>query len=611
MSAVGRLLRGTWHALDALRKVLHLVLLLFIFGLLLAALRGSVPYLPRDAALVLAPQGAIVEQLSGDPLERALARATGDDRPETSLHDLLEVIAAARDDRRVNALVLDLEAMGGAGLPALQEVARAITAFRETGKPVFAWGTYLDQRRYFLAAHADEVYLDPLGEVAVQGFAFFRQYLKGAADKLGVEVNVFRAGTHKTAAETFTRSDMSAEDREDAAVWLPALWDAWKADVAAARGLEPEALQAYVDRMATDLAETGGDLAQYAQSRGLVDGLLTREQFEERVAGTAGRDHDTHGFKAMDWQPYLTVLRSEARIRKRPERGIGVVVAAGEILDGEQPPGRVGGDTLAALLRDARFDDSVAAVVLRVDSPGGSMFASEQVAREVAALRTAGKPVVASLGTIAASGGYAVAARADRILAEPTTITGSIGVLLIVPTFQDTLGKLGITTDGVGTTALAGSLSLARDLDPRLATVLKASVDHAYRQFVGMVADARDRPYDEVASLAEGRIWTGRDAHTAGLVDELGGFADAIEAAARLANLPEGYGVSWLQPSLGWRELLAMRVRGGLAGAMDALDLRAPQQTVLVHRLLGSQWPVVLELAAAGRPLYWCGCWVE
>lgn len=611
MRAIGKLLRGTWRALDGVRKVLHLVLLLFIFGVVVAALRDSVPYLPREAALVIAPQGAIVEELSGDPLERALARVTGDERPETRLHDLLEVIAAARDDRRVTALVLDLQGMGGAGLPKLQEIGRAIDAFRESGKPVYAWGAWLDQRQYFLAARADEVYLDPHGAVLLEGFGYFRQYLKGAADKLGAEVNVFRAGTHKSAPDTFTRSDMAPDDREEAGVWLGGLWDGWKADVAAARGLEPAALQAYVDRMATDLGETGGDLAQYAQARGLVDGLLSREQFEQRVAEVAGRDRDTHGFRSMDWQPYLTVLRSEARLRQQPERNVGVVVAAGEILDGEQPPGRVGGETLSALLREARFDDAISAVVLRIDSPGGSMYASELVQREVALLRAAGKPVVASMSGVAASGGYYIAARADRIVAEPTTITGSIGVYLIVPTFQATLGKLGITTDGIGTTALAGSASLARDLDPDLAAVLQAAVQDAYRKFVALAAEGRGRPYDEIAGIAEGRVWTGRDAQAAGLVDELGGFDAAVAAAARLAQLGEDHGVIWLQPSLGWREQLALRMRGALAATLDGLGLRARPQPLSPRRLFSPGLQATLELAASGRPLYWCPCRIE
>ena len=284
MRVIGRLLRGLWHTLDGVRKVLHLVLLLFIFGILLLALRDSVPYLPHEAALVLSPQGDIVEELSGDPLDRAIGRVTGEGRPETRLQDLIDVIDRAAGDDRVTALVLDLEGMGGAGLPKLQDVAAALGRFRESGKKVFAWGSYLDQRQYYLAAHADEVYLDPFGGVLIQGYGYYRQYLKGTADKLGVEVNVFRTGAFKSATDTFTRADMSPEDREEAAVWLGALWDAWKADVARARELEPEALQAYADRAAEDIAEVEGDWAKYALSRGLVDGLLTQEQFSDRVA---------------------------------------------------------------------------------------------------------------------------------------------------------------------------------------------------------------------------------------------------------------------------------------------------------------------------------------
>lgn len=611
MRVIGRLLRGVWHALDGVRKVLHLVLLLFIFGILLLAVRDSVPYLPHEAALVLAPQGDIVEELSGDPLDRAIGRATGEGRPETRLQDLIDVIDRAAGDDRVKAMVLDLEAMEGAGLPKLQDVAAALGRFRESGKKVLAWGAYLDQRQYYLAAHADEVYLDPFGEVLIQGYGYYRQYLKGAADKLGVEVNVFRAGAFKSATDTFTRTDMAPEDREEAEVWLGALWEDWKADVARARELEPEALQVYADRAAEDIAEVDGDRAQYALSRGLVDGLLTQEQFGERVALEAGTDHDTHGFRAMDWAPYLTVLRSEERLHAGPSRSVAVAVASGDVLDGEQGPGNTGGDSFAALLRDLRFDDEVRAVVLRIDSPGGSMFAAEQIRREVAALREAGKPVVVSMSSIAASAGYYIAAPADRIFASPSTITGSIGVFMILPTFEATLGKIGVTQDGLGTTELSGAMQLGRDLDPEFATLLQAGVEDAYRKFLNVVSQGRGRPVDEVDSIAQGRVWSGRDARTNGLVDELGSLDDAVEAAAQLAELGDDYGVSWAQPSLTWGEALALRMRGALARGLGFLDLEAPALPLSPAALLPKDLAPVLALGREGRPLYWCPCRVE
>lgn len=609
--AVGGLFRGVWRALDGLRKVLHLILLLVLFGIVLAATRSPLPYVPGKAALVLAPEGRIVEELSGDALDRALFELAGEGQPETRLEDLLKVLKAAKDDDRVQALVLDLGALERAGLPALQELGRAIEGFRQSGKKVLAWGNYYDQRQYYLAAHADEVYVDPFGAVIVEGYAYFRQYLKGTADKLGVEVHVFKVGTHKSAPENFTRSTMSDEDRGVATVWVGTLWQAWKDDVAAARGIEPQVLQAYADHAGEGVRQAEGDLAQYALGRGLVDGLKTREQFDERVSEEVGEDEDLHSFQGVHWRQYHAVLESEQALRKRPKHNVGVVVAAGDMFDGAQPPGTIGGDTLSELLREARFDDGIDAVVLRIDSPGGSMFAAEQVRREVAALRAAGKPVVASMASVAASGGYYIAAPADRIYAAPTTITGSIGVYAILPTFGRTLGKVGITTDGFGTTALAGAARLDRDLNPQLAEVLQASVGHAYRSFVAGVAQARERPYEDIDSVGQGRVWAGADAKQAGLIDEFGDLQAAVEEAARLGSLPAGYGVEWLEPGRSWRDMLALKLRATAARftRWAGFDLRRPALPLL--QAVAPEVASLLRLAEPGRPLYWCACRVE
>jgi protease-4 len=608
---IGAFFRGLWHALDGLRKALHLILLLFLFGILFAVTRSSLPFIPAQAALVIAPEGRIVEELSGDPLDRAVAETLGEDRPETRLQDLLDVIAAAADDRRIRALVLDLGSLDGAGLPALQDLGRAVDAFRESGKKVFAWGPWFDQRQYYLAARADEVYIDPYGAVLVEGYGYFRQYLKGTADKLGVDVHVFKVGTHKSAPDTFTRSDMSPEDREEARRWVGALWDSWKEGVAAARHVEPGVLQDYADKAGAGLRQVEGDLAQYALARGLVDGLKTSEEFDRAVADVAGWDDEEHSYRAVDWRPYLTVLRSERALHKSADHKVGVVVAAGDILDGEQPPGTIGGDTLSGMLRDLRYDDSVDAVVLRIDSPGGSMFAAEQIRREVDALKEAGKPVVASMSSVAASGGYYIAAPADRIFAAPTTITGSIGVYAMFPTFERTLGKVGITSDGFGTTALAGAGRLDRDLNPQLGEVLQASVEHAYRKFVGLVAEARGRPFAEVDGIAQGRVWSGADAKAAGLVDEFGTLEDAIKAAAELGKLPQGYGIEWVEPQRSWREVLALKLRTRLAVALDWMGISLGGPRLPLPNTVVTEVRNLLALGAGGRPIYWCACRVD
>jgi protease-4 len=608
LRALWSVVKGVWIALDGLRKVLHLVLLLMLFGALLAAGQTELPFVPDDAALVLSPQGYLVEELSGDPLDRALSRATGGDRAETRIRDLVDVVDEARDDDRIQALVLDLEGLEGAGLPLLQDLAQSIRWFREGGKKVYAYGEAFSQRQYFLAAEADEVYLDPMGYVLLEGYGYFRTYFGGTLDKLAVDVNVFKVGSYKSAPEAWTRTDMSPEDREDARVWVNALWDTYKTDVGAARDLDPALIQAYADEAAEGVRATGGDLAQYALARGLVDGLKTRQEFEEIVAKVTGEDEDT-GYTAVDWQGYLPYVRSERALREHGDEKVGVIVASGEILDGEHSPGIVGGDSLSKLLREARKDDDLAAVVLRIDSPGGSIMASEVIRREVAALRASGKPIVASMGTVAASGGYYIAMDADRIIAAPATITGSIGVFAVIPTFQRTLDKIGVTNDGFGTTRLSGQTDLDRALGTESKQILQASVEHAYRTFVEKVAHSRKRRPEEIDSLAQGRVWTGADALAAGIVDELGGVDDAIAEAAKLAGLEDDYEVEWIEQELSWRDALALQLRRVAAWVVDVVAPRQVQLPEFGSALARAR--ALLALAAEGRPVYLCNCRVE
>jgi len=608
LSALGSVFKGIWLALDGVRKVLHLILLLVLFGVLIVAGQSELPYVPDQAALVLSPQGRLVEELSGDPLERALARATGEGLAETRLRDLVDVVDQARDDDRIHALVLDLEGFEGAGLPMLQDLAQSIRWFRESGKKVYAFARSYSQRQYFLAAQADEVYLDPMGYILLEGFGYFRTYFAGTLDKLAVDVNVFKAGSHKSAPDEWTRADMSDEDRENARVWVGALWDAYKAEVGAARDLDPGLVQAYADEAASGVRATEGDLAQYALARGLVDGLKTRHEFEAIVAEVAGEDED-YGFSAVDWRGYLPYVRSQDGLRKFGDETIAVVVASGEILDGEHAPGLVGGDSLAGVLREAREDDDVAAVVLRVDSPGGSIMASEVIRREIVELKAAGKPVVASMSSVAASGGYYIAMDADWIFAAPTTITGSIGVFAVIPTFQRTLGKVGVTSDGFGTTRLSGQMDLGRELGPDAREILQATIEHHYRHFVDHVAAARKRRPEEIDSLAQGRVWTGADARAAGIVDELGGVDDAIAKAAELAGLEDGYAVRWMEQAFSWRDSLLLRLRGGIAALVDAFAPRRPALPQFGHAFERAR--ALLALVASGRPVYLCSCEVE
>src|ERR1700678_95576 len=550
-----------WRILERIRRVLHLVLLLVIFGFVLAALHTSIPIVPRTAALVIAPEGELVEQLSSDPVRRAFGEASGGPAPETLLRDVIDAIAAAKSDSRIKLIVLDLGSLDASGLSKLQEIGAALRDFRAAGKRVVAAADSMDQTQYYLAAQAGEVYLDPMGLVYLDGFSYYRMYLKDAIEKLNVDVNVFRAGTFKSYTDEFSRSDMAPSEREETSVWLEALWNAYQQDVTRARSLPAGALNEFVADEPAALAAVSGDAAKLALQRGLVTALKSRRQMADELKVLVGEDEDSHSFNSIGMSQYLTSIRSKHVLKSKSDSKVGIVVAAGEILDGHQPPGTIGGESTADLLREARYDNAVKAVVLRVDSPGGSMIASEQILREGQALRKAGKPVVVSMSTYAASGGYYISAAANQIFASPTTLTGSIGVFSVVPTFQRTLEKLGVKVDGLGTTPLAGALRLDRPLDDASRRILQVSVDHAYDDFLHRVSEGRKKSVQDIDNIAQGRVWSGNDAQRIGLVDHLGGLKDATDAAATLAELCSDYDVDYIEPELSLREQLLLQLR--------------------------------------------------
>ena len=550
-----------WRILEGIRRVLHLILLLVIFGFILAALHTSIPIVPHTAALVIAPEGSLVEQLSSDPVRRAFGEASGGPAPETLLRDVIDAVAAAKTDSRIKLIVLDLGSLDASGLSKLQEVGAALRDFRAAGKRVVVAADSLDQTQYYLAAQAGEVYLDPLGLVYLDGFSYYRMYLKDAIEKLGVDVNVFRAGTYKSFTDQFSRSDMAASEREESSVWLEALWNAYQQDVTHARSLPAGALNEFVGDEPAALTAVNGDAAKLALQRGLVTALKSRRQVADDLKAFVGEDDDSHSFNSIGMNQYLASVRSKRVLKSKSDSKVGIVVASGEILDGHQPPGTIGGESTADLLRQARYDKAVKAVVLRVDSPGGSMFASEQILREVQTLRKAGKPVVVSMSSYAASGGYYISSAANQIFASPTTLTGSIGVFSVVPTFQRTLEKLGVKVDGLGTTAIAGDMRLDRALTPATRRILQTSVDHAYAEFLRRVADGRKKAVEDVDKIAQGRVWAGVDAQRIGLVDHLGGLKDATDAAAKLAELSADYGVDYIEPELSLRQQLLMQLR--------------------------------------------------
>ncbi|MDE2252164.1 MAG: signal peptide peptidase SppA [Gammaproteobacteria bacterium] len=612
--------RNLWRGLDVLRRVLHLLLLLALLTLVIVGVRGSIPHLPERGALVIRPSGDIVEQLAGEPLARALSEAQGESAPQTLLSDLTQAIRAAATDARIQALLVETDDMGSAGQPELEELAAAIREFRSRGKKVVAHGSYFLQGQYYLAAQADEVYLDPFGFVLLPGYDRYRMYFKDAIDKLGVDVHLVRAGKFKSADEPFIRRDMSDEERQESAAYLQSLWLGYRTAVGRARHLDPQALAAYADGYAASVRQAGGDLAGVAKAAGLVTALRTDEEVNQRMIELVGADSQQHGFQSVALEDYLRAAHADEHLHRSAGRAIGVVVASGEMLDGRQPSGTIGGESTAALLRQARQDPEIKAVVLRIDSPGGSVLAAEQIYREVQLVRAAGKPVIASMGDLAASGGYYIAAPADEILASANTITGSIGVFATVPTFDRTLARLGVHVDGVGTTALSGSLRLDRPLQPAIEAILQASVEHSYAQFLQRVASGRRKSPAQIDAIAQGRVWAGRDALRLGLVDRIGGYEDAVHAAATRARLGKDYDVRVIEPQLSFTEQLLLNARGAWGRVLAALggggrDALAP---LLGARLAPQLAPLEREVARWQRlaavpqhTLAYCFCTVE
>ncbi len=583
MSAIRSVLWGILRGLDGLRKVLHLLLLLVLLGLVVGVLRVGTPRVPDTAALLVKPEGELVEQLSGDPLQRAISQVQGQGHGETLLWDLIDGIHGAESDSRIKVLVLELDDFDGAdGLAPLEELARAIREFRASGKKVIAFGSSFGRDQYYLAAQADEIYLDPLGSVLIDGYGRFPLYLKTVLDKLDVDINVFRVGAFKSAVEQYTRDSMSSEDRAQSLEYLGGLWSTYQRDVIAARHLAPGAIDQYVTTLAQTTAAANGSMAEAALKAGLVTGLKSKQQVEQRLVDLVGEDDSTGSFRSVSSDDYARIVHAQGAPGRGDRTRIGVIVASGEILDGDQPPGTIGGDSLARLIRQARLDDRIKAVVLRIDSPGGSVTASDEIYQEIRQLEAAGKPVVVSMSSLAASGGYYISAPADEIWASPATITGSIGIFAVIPTINRTLAKIGVNVDGVGTTPLSGQLQVERPLNDEARALLQDTVDFGYSQFVAHVAQGRHKTLDEVNAIGQGHVWSGIDAQRNGLVDHLGYLDDAVKAAARLAKLTR-YRVVFVQPQLTWAQELALEINSMGARVLYEADPGARSAAAVAH----------------------------
>jgi protease IV len=558
-----RLIRGTWNTLNFTRRlILNLVLVLVLF-LLFGAFFGSALIIDDHTALVLDPQGSIVEQYSTDAGERAIANLSGETSREILLRDLLHVIDEAAVDSRIDRIVLIPDQLS-AGISTLREIGQALDRFRASKKDVVVVSEGMSQGQYYLAAHADQILLDPQGSVLLEGFANYRSYYRDALDQLGVDVHLIRVGQYKSAGEPYILNHASDAAKEADLFWMGGIWNEFLDEIAAMRELDAAALTDDVAHLDTLVPKFDGDLAKLALDRGLADKLATRDQARQLLKSMGMPDKSGETFRQVNWTDYLGSQVADNLTDTRPQ--VAVVVAQGEIVQGEQAQGEVGATTTVRLLRQARNDEHVKAVVLRVDSPGGDAYASEIIRREIDLIKADGKPVIVSMGDVAASGGYWIAMNADEIWAQPTTITGSIGIFGMFVTIPQTLEKVGIHTDGVATTPIAGAFDIRRPFNPQVESILTSVIQRGYRDFIGKVATARGKTADQVDEIAQGRVWSGTQAKERGLVDKLGGLDDSIKAAAAMANLGADYRSRYIENEIGAWERFALSLSN--SGAM-------------------------------------------
>lgn len=561
--------------------VVNLVFVLIVTLLYMAFSSNQLPVVPKNGALILNISGSLVEQLSfSDPLS-LLMSGTNSQKRETLLKDVIDAIAYAKEDERINTLVLQLDSLNHGGISKMQEIAVALDDFRKSDKKIIAIGDHFNQDQYWLAAQADEIYVHPLGGVALEGYGLYRNYYKQALDKLEINVHVFRVGEYKSAMEPFMRTDMSKAARESNLVWLQSLWSDYINGVAVQRKLRSSDIDNYVNNFDTLLTKNEGNSAAAALSAGLIDGVKTRDEMAKYLAEIVGATDDNDNYAGIDFEQYLWIKKIEIPQLNTPQ-AVGVIVASGNIVDGEQPVGVIGGDTFSELIRRARMDKTVKSVVLRVDSGGGSMFASEIIRRELELLKKSGKPLVVSMGSMAASGGYWISALADEIWAMPTTLTGSIGIFGAFPSIDQTLGKLGITTDGVGTTSVAGAMRIDRPLTAATERTIQTTIEFGYKQFINIVADGRNMSAGDVKKIARGRVWTGSDALKIGLVDKLGGLEEAIVAAASLAKL-DNYRTKLIEQARSPQEKLIQELMDSVMVRNVLEDRQATRMPVLVQ----------------------------
>ncbi|EHR9952583.1 signal peptide peptidase SppA [Salmonella enterica] len=532
--------KWTWRVLNFVREmVLNLFFIFLVLvgvGIWMQIGNGSNSEQTARGALLLDISGVIVDKPSTNhrlgALGRQLFGASSDRLQENSLFDIVNAIRQAKDDRNITGIVLDLKNFTGADQPSMRYIGKALREFRDSGKPIFAVGENCSQGQYYLASFANKIWLSPQGQVDLHGFATNGLYYKTLLDKLKVSTHVFRVGTYKSAVEPFIRDDMSPAAREADNRWIGELWQNYLHTVSANRQISPQQLFPGAQAIIDGLTSVGGDTAKYALDHKLVDALASSADVEKALTKQFGWSKTENNYRAISYYDYS--LKTPADTGGT----IAVIFANGAIMDGEETPGNVGGDTTASQIRDARLDPKVKAIVLRVNSPGGSVNASEVIRAELAAARAAGKPVVVSMGGMAASGGYWISTPANYIVASPSTLTGSIGIFGVINTVENSLSSIGVHSDGVSTSPLA-DISMTKALSPEVQQMMQLSIEYGYKRFITLVADARKRTPEQIDKIAQGHVWTGEDAKANGLVDSLGDFDDAVAKAAELAKLKQ------------------------------------------------------------------------
>ncbi|PJC88211.1 signal peptide peptidase SppA [Vibrio sp. HA2012] len=557
---IGLIFKSIWKTINFLRLAVINLFFIIIIALIYLGYTQTTetpePKITQASPLMLNLSGPIVEQKKYiAPMESLTGSLLNEEMPkENLLFDIVDTLRYAKTDANISGLILNLQNMPETGLTKLRYIAKAINEFKTSGKPVYAVGGYYSQSQYYLASYADKIYMAPDGGVMLQGYGTYTLYYKSLLEKLDINTHVFRVGTYKSAIEPFIRDNMSEAAKESASVWLTQLWGAYVDDVAKNRHIDAKVITPSMDELLRQLKSVNGNLAALTQKQGLIDELVTRQQFRAAMAdafGTQGKD----SYRAISYYDYLPMIKPTPA---NSDDDIAVIVASGTIRDGEQPRGTIGSETLSALIRQAKNDEHVKAVVLRLNTPGGSSFASEVIRNEIEALQASGKPVVVSMSGVTASGGYWISAGADKIVAQPTTLTGSIGIFGVFATVEKGLSKLGIHSDGVGTTPFAG-LSPTRNLSDKAGQAIQMNIEYGYQRFIRLVGEGRDMSPDAVNRVAQGRVWTGYDAMKAGLVDQMGDFDDAVALAAELAQL-DSYNLLWVEEPLSASEQLLLEL---------------------------------------------------